>query len=100
MFIEFEVQFEYVDSSFPKEAKLPVFGVLVNQRTELINTNSTLFRDTRQLELSRGGYISIFDPSSGWTQVNAKGDGGPRILPGSRRQRRKLIKPAWRRSLL
>jgi len=54
---------------------------------------------SRQLELARGGYISIFDPSSGWTQINAKGEGGPRIPPGSRRQRRKLIRPAWRNSL-
>jgi len=53
---------------------------------------------TKELELARGGYISIYDPSSGWTQVNAKGEGGPRIVPGSRRQRRKLIRPAWRRS--
>jgi hypothetical protein len=53
---------------------------------------------TRELELARGGYISIYDPSSGWTQINAKGEGGPRIVSGSRRQRRKLIRPAWRRS--
>jgi len=53
---------------------------------------------TKELELARGGYISIYDPSSGWTQINAKGEGGPRIVPGSRRQRRKLIRPAWRRS--
>jgi hypothetical protein len=54
---------------------------------------------SKQLELARGGYISFFDPSSGWTQINAKGEGGPRIPPGSRRQRRKLIRPAWRNSL-
>jgi len=53
---------------------------------------------SKELELVRGGYISGLDPSSGWTQVNARGDGGPRGLPGSRRQRRKLIRPAWRRS--
>ena len=52
----------------------------------------------KELELARGGYISIFDPPNGWTQVTAKGKGGPRILPGSRRQRRKLIRPAWRNS--
>jgi hypothetical protein len=54
---------------------------------------------TKELELARGGYISIFDPPNGWTQVTAKGKGGPRILPGSRRQRRKLIRPSWRNSL-
>lgn len=54
---------------------------------------------SRELELARGGYISVFDPSGGWTQINAKGDGGPRIPPGSRRQRRKLIRQAWRKSL-
>jgi hypothetical protein len=53
----------------------------------------------KELELARGGYISIFDPPNGWTQVTAKGKGGPRILPGSRRQRRKLIRPSWRNSL-
>jgi hypothetical protein len=52
----------------------------------------------RQLELARGGYISILDPISGWTQVTARGAGGPPMLPGSRRQRRKMIRPAWRRS--
>jgi len=54
---------------------------------------------TKELELARGGYISTFDPGTGWTQITAKGEGGPRVLPGSRRQRRKLIRPAWRRSL-
>ena len=55
-------------------------------------------RVSRQLELARGGYISILDPVSGWTQVTARGAGGPPVLPGSRRQRRKLVRPAWRRS--
>lgn len=54
---------------------------------------------SKELELARGGYISILDPANGWTQITAKGEGGPWILPGSRRQRRKLIRPAWRRSL-
>jgi hypothetical protein len=54
---------------------------------------------SKALELARGGYISIFNASQGWTQVTAKGEGGPRILPGSRRQRRKLIRPSWRKSL-
>ena len=54
---------------------------------------------SKQLELARGGYISIFDRSNGWTQITAKGEGGPRMAPGSRRQRRKLIRPAWRTSL-
>jgi hypothetical protein len=53
----------------------------------------------KELELARGGYISTFDPSSGWTQVNSKGEAGPRIVPGSGRQRRKRIRPAWRRSV-
>lgn len=53
---------------------------------------------SKELELARGGYISILDPASGWTQITAKGEGGPRIVPGSLRQRRKLIRPAWRRS--
>jgi len=57
-------------------------------------------RISRQLELARGGYISVFDPENGWTQIAGKGAGGPRIVPGSRRQRRKLIRPSWRRSLL
>ncbi len=54
---------------------------------------------SKELELARGGYISVFDPAHGWTQTTAKGEGGPRIVPGSRRQRRKLIRPAWRNSL-
>ncbi len=52
----------------------------------------------KELELVLGGYISVFDPTGGWTQINARGEGGPRIAPGSRRQRRKLIRPAWRKS--
>jgi hypothetical protein len=54
---------------------------------------------SKQLELARGGYISIFNASQGWTQVTTKGEGGPRILHGSRRQRRKMIRPSWRKSL-
>lgn len=54
---------------------------------------------SKQLELARGGYISVFNPVNGWTQIDARGNGGPRIPPGSRRQRRKLIRPAWRNSL-
>ncbi len=53
---------------------------------------------SKELELVRGGYISVFDLTRGWTQINARGDGGPRMVHGSRRQRRKLIRPAWRRS--
>ncbi|HEX3740882.1 MAG TPA: hypothetical protein VHV29_14370 [Terriglobales bacterium] len=54
---------------------------------------------TKELEIARGGYISVFDEADGWTQITARGAGGPRILPGSRRQRRKLIRPSWRTSL-
>jgi len=53
---------------------------------------------SKELELARGGYISIFDPGGGWTQINAQGVGGPRIIPGSRRQKRMLRRSAWRRS--
>lgn len=53
----------------------------------------------KELQLARGGYISIFDPKTGWTQIDAQGESGPRIPIGSRRQRRKLIRDAWRRSL-
>lgn len=54
---------------------------------------------SKALEIARGGYIATFDPSMGWTQITAKGLGGPRIVPGSRRQRRKLVRQAWRKSL-
>src|SRR5207244_868351 len=37
---------------------------------------------TKQLDLARGGYISVLDPISGWTQITAKGLGGPPTLPG------------------
>ena len=53
---------------------------------------------SKELELARGGYISVFDPTGGWIQITARGEGGPRLLPGSRRQRRRLIRPAWRKS--
>jgi hypothetical protein len=54
---------------------------------------------TKQFQLAAEGYISVFDPVNGWTQITARGEGGPRIFPGSRRQRRKMIRPAWRKSL-
>jgi len=53
---------------------------------------------SKNLQLARGGYISVLDPQSGWTQITAKGEGGPPMVSGSRRQRRKLIRPAWQRS--
>ena len=53
---------------------------------------------SKELGLARGGYISIFDATSGWTQINARGEGGPGMVAGSRRQRRKRIRPAWRKS--
>jgi hypothetical protein len=53
---------------------------------------------SRQLEVARGGYISVLDPVHGWTQITAKGEGGPPVLAGSRRQRRKMVREAWRRS--
>ena len=31
---------------------------------------------SKDLELARGGYISILDPASGWTQITAQGEGG------------------------
>lgn len=53
---------------------------------------------SRELALAPGGYISIFDPKKGWTQVDAQGEGGPAINAGSRRYRRSLARYCWRRS--
>lgn len=53
---------------------------------------------SKELELATGGYISILDPQNGWTQITARGPGGPAIAMGSRRHRRKLLKSLWRRS--
>lgn len=53
---------------------------------------------SRELELASRGYISILDPQKGWTQITARGEGGPAVLPGSRRQRRKLLRSLWRKS--
>ena len=53
---------------------------------------------TRELEVHAGGYVSVFDPHRGWTQISARGEGGPSIVPGGRRQRRKLWRRLWRRS--
>jgi hypothetical protein len=41
-------------------------------------------------ELAPGGYISVLDPQKGWTQVTARGVGGPEPVVGSRRWRRKF----------
>jgi hypothetical protein len=53
---------------------------------------------TRELELASGGYVSIFDAHSGWTQFTAQGEGGPSGAHGSRRQRRKMSRQLWRKS--
>jgi hypothetical protein len=55
-------------------------------------------RISKPLELAPGGYISVLDPAKGWTQVTARGIGGPPIPGGSRRQRRSVAKWAWERS--
>jgi hypothetical protein len=53
---------------------------------------------SKELELAPGGDISILDPQHGWTQITARGEGGPAIALGSRRYRRKLLRKLWRRS--
>ena len=50
---------------------------------------------TRELEVHAGGYASVFDPRCGWKQITAKGEGGPRITPGGRRQRRRMWRHLW-----
>jgi hypothetical protein len=55
-------------------------------------------RISKELQLARGGYISILNPDSGWTQVTARGDGDPPISNGNRRARRRLEKSSWRKS--
>ena len=42
-------------------------------------------RLSKQLEIAPGGYISVLDPTKGWTQITAKGEGGPKAALGSRR---------------
>jgi hypothetical protein len=53
---------------------------------------------SKELELAHGGYISILDSKKGWTQITARGEGGPQINAGSRRARRLLAKKHWRNS--
>ena len=55
-------------------------------------------RVTKELELGVGGYISVFDPMKGWTQITAEGVGGPKALVGSRRWRRAMARETWERS--
>jgi hypothetical protein len=55
-------------------------------------------RVSKAMELAPGGYISVLDPGSGWTQMTAKGQGGPPALVGSRRHRRRIGRSKWRRS--
>ena len=55
---------------------------------------------SKELELASGGYISVFDPGQGWTQIDASGTGGPAAPEGSRRYRRNLQRDAWRQSAL
>jgi hypothetical protein len=55
-------------------------------------------RLSKSMELARGGYVSVLDLATGWTQITAEGEGGPPIPAGSRRQRRGMGKAEWRRS--
>ncbi|HJT70117.1 MAG TPA: hypothetical protein VJ731_07960 [Terriglobales bacterium] len=54
---------------------------------------------SKELQLADGGYISVFNPSEGWTQITAQGGSRLRIPAGSRRHRRKLARNAWKTSL-
>jgi hypothetical protein len=56
-------------------------------------------RVSKQLELAPGGYISVLDPSKGWTQLSAESVNGAPIPSGSRRSHRAMDKSAWRRSV-
>jgi hypothetical protein len=64
---------------------------------------------TAPLTLAPGGYISILDPATGWTQITAR-DAKPalrvldgvakKVIPeGSRRHRRTIAKAYWKRSM-
>jgi hypothetical protein len=53
---------------------------------------------SKELELAPGGYIAIYDPRIGWTQVTAKDESAPVMSPGGRRCRRMLSRQAWRKS--
>lgn len=53
---------------------------------------------TRELEIHAGGYAAVFDPRFGWKQITARGEGGPVIVPGGRRQRRRMWRRLWRNS--
>ena len=54
-FIEFEVQFEYVDSGFSKKPELAIFRMFCQQRTQLVYGGSAHFGDRGQLEFGRRG---------------------------------------------
>jgi hypothetical protein len=57
-------------------------------------------RISQPFEIAPGGYISVLEPSKGWTQITAKGLGGPPMVRGSRRQRRTVAKWAWEKSAM
>jgi hypothetical protein len=56
-------------------------------------------RVSQALELAAEGYISVFDPKTGWKQVAGNGSLAAAIPAGSRRQRREMVRSDWRRSL-
>ena len=59
-FIEFEVQFEYVDSGFSKKPELAIFRMFCQQRMQLVYGDSALFGDRGQLEFGcRGSNVRI-----------------------------------------
>jgi hypothetical protein len=53
-------------------------------------------RIEKPLELASGGYISVLDAGSGWTQIAAQGGSAGPIPVGTRRQRRNMGKAEWR----
>ena len=55
---------------------------------------------SKELELTDGGYISVFEGRKGWVQIDARGTGGPMAPEGSRRSRRSMQRNAWRKSSL
>jgi len=63
-FIEFEVQFEYVDSGFSKKAELAIFRMFCQQWTELVYGGSALFGYARQLEFCSAGLMCGSSPDA------------------------------------
>ena len=77
LLIEFEIEFEHIDSCLTENSKLPSFGVFRYQSTELVDGGSALLGNALQLKFSRRRRdVRIKPRSRGGHEIDGNGDPG------------------------